>query len=181
MLPSRLAGEGPLIGLLFSPATNNEPLDSSLPHEVVTGLIDTGATFTSISNRLAERLELIPIDTITSVGAHGEPVNCFIYSVDIRPVGSYLVLNSWRVSSCDLHGSSFDALIGRDILSLAHFSYDGAQASFSITVPSLNHPMCEIPTDLSTQSPEKNPKEKKSSFKKRKDIQKESRKRNRNK
>lgn len=180
--PVSLVSNGPLLQVEVRPAFSSDTYGNSVSDSAtIVSLIDTGASRTSISLRLVEALNLYPVHTIKSIGAQGGWEDRFVYVVNFRPVGSDILFNNWQVVGLDLHGGSVEMLIGRDILSLAHFSYDGAQASFSITVPSLNHPMCEIPKDLSIQSLEKNPKEKKSSFKKRKDIQKESRKRNRNK
>lgn len=143
--PGELLKHGPLVRLAVSRSPKDGFTDPLNTPQMAIGLIDTGATFTSISIRLAERLQLIPIDRSVSVGAHGEPVDCLIYIVDIKPVGSELVLRRWKVYSCDLHGGKYDVLVGRDFLSFTHFTYDGAHASFSLTVPSLNHPLCDIP------------------------------------
>ena len=95
--------------------------------------------------RLVEALNLFPVRKAKSVGAQGDWQTRSVYVVDIKPVGSDIIFTNWQVVGLDLHGGNYEMLIGRDILSYAHFSYDGAHASFSLTVPSPNHPLCEVP------------------------------------
>lgn len=175
--PLNLKATGPLIRLNVMPCATDISPDNPLRSEPVIALIDTGASVTSISLRLAERLELNSIDNIDCTGAHGVPVSCEVYAVDVHPLESKFTIRNLRVASCDLHSAFYDVLVGRDILEIAYFTYDGALASFSLTIPSLNHPLCEVPPPpvAAAKLPTSKPRNAKSP----KAIQKASRQRNR--
>ena len=77
-----------------------------------TGIIDTGATSTMISEKIAKELELIPSGTVSIAGVHGTK-KANQYRVDID-LGGY-ILQDHPVSGAS-GNAGFDLLIGMDIL-----------------------------------------------------------------
>ena len=79
-----------------------------------TGIVDTGATSTMISEKIAKELELIPSGTVSIAGVHGtKKANQYRINIDL---GGY-VLQDHPVSGAS-GNAGFDLLIGMDILSM---------------------------------------------------------------
>ncbi len=175
--PGVLASQGPLIQLAVKSAFPvNSAGDDSAAANII-ALVDTGASGSSISMRLVDALNLSPVRNAKSIGAQGDWQIRYVYVVDLKPVGSDLLFRNWPVVGLDLHGGNYDMLVGRDILSLSHFAYDGAHASFSLTVPSFYHPLCEKPQTPATKN--RPLPDNRQNVKRSKSLQKTSRKRNR--
>lgn len=113
----------------------SQPKGITKNHVAVRGLVDTGATRTSIDSSLAEKLQLITTGSSTSRTASGlQRTND--YAIDLTFIGSKLraILNL-RVSSCtlgfDLEKSqktpndltNIGLLIGRDVMSLWNITW----------------------------------------------------------
>lgn len=90
-------------------------------------LIDTGAASTVITPKIAERLGLVHT---------GYTKVCSVQDEQTRPVYYGFIGFPWGMGkdipiiSCPL--KYFDCLIGRDILQHWHFTYNGADGSFTI-------------------------------------------------
>ena len=90
-------------------------------------LIDTGASISVISPKVAEQLSLIEIgfENITSV-----------HSIELRPVYFGRITFPWGsgmeipLVCCELQG--FDCLIGRDVLRYWHVTYNGFNGEITI-------------------------------------------------
>jgi len=98
------------------------------PAVSVSALIDTGASCTVITPRVAEQLALKQTGFKRIFTAHPEE--------QLRPVYYGFIIFSWGhgneipIVSCDL--KEFDCLIGRDILSQWYLTYNGQHGSFVI-------------------------------------------------
>ena len=98
-----------------------------------TGLIDTGATTTSIDLAAAESLSLPPTGEAvlgTAGGTVKAPV--FVFSVSIgdgRILGETI-----RGMGCDLTSHGLVVLLGRDLLSHCVFIMNGPDGSFSLSI-----------------------------------------------
>lgn len=83
------------------------------------GIVDTGATASMISGRIAKQLDLVPNGTVTVSGVHGSTLtNTYLADVSF---GNYTFLNL-PVSEAD-DNAGFDFLIGMDILGMGNFSF----------------------------------------------------------
>lgn len=131
------------------------PRDSSLPAPTVQALVDTGATLTGITSRLANLLELQPVGKIPIHGVGGvQHHNSHLFVVAFPfspPPGSLLasglpppspgqaqteihVLNK-VIQGCEFHvgSASFDVILGMDVLSAGTLVVQGnGQWSFSM-------------------------------------------------
>ncbi len=111
----------------------------------ILGLVDTGATRTSIDKTLAQQLNLIPIGMSTAITAAG-PQKTNDYAVDLTFIGSQLrpVLNL-RVGSCTLNfdfkkakenarnPKNIGLLIGRDVMSRWNLTWHGPTSTVFIS------------------------------------------------
>ncbi len=89
--------------------------DAGSLHRIKRAVWDTGATTSGISNRVAERLGLKPIDTgisVTSIGQAEVP----IYLLDIH-LTRELTIRNIRVFGNPMQNRSEEFLIGMDIIS----------------------------------------------------------------
>ena len=106
----------------------------------VNALIDTGASFTCVTARVINDLGLRPIGDAIFGGAYGQPKKRYLYCISFTFEGSGFQIPDVLVSEGDLHGSPFDMLVGRDVLQLCLFSYDGHLGKFTLDVPSPSSP-----------------------------------------
>lgn len=100
------------------------------------GLWDTGASMSSITQRIVDDISLIPVGRINTSTANGVvPVNT--YFVDIGLPNGVTVKNV-LVSCCDL-GDDIDILIGMDIIKFGDFSITNTnnKTTFSFRTPSI--------------------------------------------
>ncbi len=111
----------------------------------VRGLVDTGATRTSIDSTLAKRLQLMSIGSSTSHTAAGSQCTDD-YAIDLTFIGSRLqsILNL-RVGSCTLNFdleksqkkpndlTNIGLLIGRDVMSLWNVTWHGPTSTVFIS------------------------------------------------
>ena len=97
---------------------------------------DTGASGTSISKRLAEYLNLVPIGFVDTHTANGTAIRCPIHLVDIR-FQSGLYFANCPVVAVNL--LTTDVLIGTDIISQGDFSITNCDGKTIVTfaVPSI--------------------------------------------
>lgn len=100
------------------------------------GLWDTGASKSSITQRIVDNLSLIPISQAKVNTANGFVI-ANTYLVDILLLNGVNIKNV-LVSCCDL-GDDVDVLIGMDIISLGDFSITNVdnKTTFSFRTPSI--------------------------------------------
>lgn len=99
------------------------------------GLWDTGASMSSITQRIVDDISLIPVGRINMSTANGVvPVNTYFVDIGL-PNG--LTVKNVLVSCCDL-GDDIDILIGMDIIKFGDFSITNTnkKTTFSFRTPS---------------------------------------------
>lgn len=112
---------------------------------LVMALLDTGATTTTISDKVAEALELIPLGFSKIYTAAGLAESAD-YAVDISfPNGALTGFANLKVGSCNLpynenlpeeqrmEVTNFGALIGRDMMSRWNIVWNGPTSSVFIS------------------------------------------------
>jgi len=123
-------GIGPLINLGVLPTGVLEP-GASLSAQISTfpALLDTGATITCVSPRVAQTIGLQAIGMRPMISAtHSVPVN--VYLVDLLlPFGTagYIISGAQVMEFSPEGGSPFQMLVGRDIICRGSLtlSFDG--------------------------------------------------------
>ncbi len=129
-----LRQEGPKIQVIFTvpPAIAVELQKEGKPIPSVQGigLIDTGASATSINKRIVDALGLLPLD-VQTVHTAGGPSEQLLYDVGVGIPISPMLFNL-QCPQGDFDGQAFDALIGRDVLSMCTLFYNGADGSFTL-------------------------------------------------
>lgn len=130
-----LQQHGPLVEVVVSVPKSIEALlkqQGKIVPQPVTGmgLIDTGCTHTSVSESvLRDQLELLPSGQQPTYGVTGLcQQNEYRCRLEIVGVGAYREL---RTGSSNLP-PGLVALIGRDVLSIGQFVYDGKNGHFTL-------------------------------------------------
>ncbi|MEI6462123.1 MAG: retropepsin-like aspartic protease [bacterium] len=143
--PQLLVQNGMLIRVVISPHQKLvELLKSTNPAiiiETFTGiaLIDTGATYTCFDKEIAEKLGLVTTGTGKTSTANGPAeINTYPVSLTFPDLPGFSFHNSKMGAvnlNCKLDGQDpFVILIGRDLLSLGSFHYNGITGSFSFSI-----------------------------------------------
>lgn len=110
------------------------------PFVQINALIDTGAGTTCITKKVVDSLDLHSIGSAIFGGAYGHPDERNLYCISFTFHGSGVQISDIQVSEADLHNSPFDMLVGRDVLTHCHFSYDGYTGRVVLDVPSPSSP-----------------------------------------
>lgn len=144
-LTIKIGPEGPIANLLVGvSAPRMKALqDAGLQvptHEVIRGLIDTGAGCTCIDSRVIKKLGIeatgnVPIHT-PSTGSTAHTANQYDIAISIlmddqhvQPVSVII-----PVLECDFSQQNIDALIGRDLLSFGSLFYNGPKNEVTLTI-----------------------------------------------
>ena len=103
------------------------------------GLWDTGARCSSISFRIVEKLDLLPVDTCVLSTANGY-VKANMYQIDLH-LPNNVIIQDMKVTCSDI-GNDTDILIGLDVIYRGDFSITNVNGytTFTFRVPSI----CEI-------------------------------------
>jgi len=172
---------GPVLSAIITiPEVAARARGGQRPAARVDTLIDTGAGSTCISAKVAGQLSLRPIGTCIVGGAYGHPEERNLYSVNFTFENSGFEFADIQVSESDLHACPYEMLVGRDILSICHFTYDGFTGQFTLEVPSPRSP--DHPSSVAKRKNEIQQAElgkKKGKSRKRMDVAKKSRTKNR--
>ena len=97
-------------------------------------LIDTGATGTCIDEQVAKELGLPAIDVGKMTSATHKDQQCSIYPVQIVIQPTNLILNAPRTMGAALAAQGLIALIGRDVLRVCTFFYNGPGGNFTLSL-----------------------------------------------
>lgn len=119
--------------LILSKYRNN---DEAYTPKMWKGLWDTGASRSSITQRIVDDLALIPIGQTNVSTANGiVPVNTYLVDIGL-PNG--VTIRNVTSSCCDL-GEDIDILIGMDIIKHGDFSITNVngKTTFSFRTPSI--------------------------------------------
>ncbi len=110
--------------------------------QTYTALIDTGASITSVSAKVAQDLSLIPISRIPINGAGGQVLTnayiihlCLPIAVHKNNKNQVVVNRNFFISTrvCEFVGPShFDVILGMDILKQGVFQYANGIFTFSL-------------------------------------------------
>jgi predicted aspartyl protease len=130
--------QGPLIQVTVSLPEEVKKLRGRDEEITITALIDTGATDTCISGTVAQKLGLVSIERVQTLGVHGVGESNR-YSVNFTFTGSNIRLNDWPVTEFNTSGR-IDMLIGRDVLSLSLFVYGGSYGAMGLEIPGVQIP-----------------------------------------
>jgi len=124
-----IQSNGPLMPVNISkPVSGIELIQTKQLHTInCNALIDTGASISGISPKIAEHLDLIETGF--------EPI-ASVHNVELRPIYLGRITFPWGSSMeiplvcCELQG--IDCLIGRDVLRFWHMTYDGFNGEITI-------------------------------------------------
>jgi hypothetical protein len=141
--PARLAQYGPIIDVLISIplalaelyTKQNKPIPSPIAG---IGLIDTGATRSCVHDEIMKQLGVYPIGVATSGTAAGQ-VQHSLYPAHFSFPAANINIDFSSVVGVNLTGQNVDgkpiiALIGREVLSMGIFVYNGHVGAFSIAI-----------------------------------------------
>jgi hypothetical protein len=134
----RLAATGPRISIeaTIHPVMQRALTDAgvSMPAPVPgIGLIDTGASITSIDVSVAQRLNLQVVGT-RKLGTARGVVDAPLFSFTLRLLPWGFNLNCVPGVGCDIHAQGIIALIGMDLLSQCVLTVHGPMGVVSIAV-----------------------------------------------
>ena len=133
---SNIKDEGAIVEIVIVPS---EPVAAKLRQEQKTvpsfkaiALIDTGSSISSITQPIVDALGL-NVHDIQGIGTpKGKKEGQFLYDVAfILPISMRMAL-AVQVVCADLEDQPYQALIGRDILSMCTLFYNGADGSFTL-------------------------------------------------
>jgi hypothetical protein len=139
-------GPQPLLSLGFNMPVllTGIPLDKDKPNQksmLVMAHFDTGASITSIDEKIAAALNLFPIGTTPSMTASGKR-DARNYIIEITFPNTELKGYKLRVSDCrlpyngdisDLSPKNFGVLLGRDIMSNWNIVWNGPSSTVLIS------------------------------------------------
>lgn len=136
-----LMNEGPFFEVFVSIPKALAELYTQQQHEIpspVSGiaLIDTGASKSCVHGPIMKDLRVSPINVVTSHTAAG-PVLHSLYPALFTFPAAKIEIDFASVVGADLRGQTVAgkqliALIGRDVLSMGMFVYNGSNGSYSI-------------------------------------------------
>ncbi len=111
--------------------------------EFARAIWDTGATGTVITKAVVNALDLQPTGIQKVVGVNGQPEDRPTYVVDLILPNNVIVQN---VNVVEGGGSSFDVLIGMDIIQMGDFFISRGQGKtmFSFCIPPHEDPTCLV-------------------------------------
>lgn len=131
--------QGPLIEVAFTPSSAaRQALSISgvvLPRPIsVQAMVDTGATTTVVTPKIARPLGLNPVSQVPiRTPTTQQPVMANQYSVDLHFPINGVVVPDIVVSEAGLIGQHIECLIGRDVLRLGVLVYIGYNNQFTLS------------------------------------------------
>jgi predicted aspartyl protease len=104
----------------------------------VRALWDTGATGFVITPRIAQALNLVPVNKVKAIGVHNASI-VDVVKIEVRLPNKVLV-EDIKAMVCNLN-QDFDMLIGMDIILAGDFSISngGGQTLFTFAIPPLEN------------------------------------------
>ena len=97
-------------------------------------LVDTGANCSCISKRIANYLNLMPIDVVTINTPSGSAI-VNVYAIDIV-INNEVQIMDVRVCDSDIGNQGIDLLLGTDIISLGNLNItNNDKTIFSFEIP----------------------------------------------
>ncbi|MEG9861734.1 MAG: hypothetical protein V6Z81_04430 [Parvularculales bacterium] len=108
-------------------------------HRVANILVDTGATSTCIDQSVINQLSIQPtgVGFINTPSSGDTPHMVNVYDISMTITGadgtSPHKISTLRVNESNLHASGIDGLLGRDVLSRCHMTYEGYGSQMYLT------------------------------------------------
>lgn len=129
---------GPIIEIIIfppAPVFHQLKVDKKIiPSKKVIALIDTGATSSCINDAIAQELNLI-IRNVINVGTPAGVTSQPTYDVGFAlPNLTQQNILPMQVLGADLSGQPYQALLGRDILRMCTFVYNGWDNSYQLHI-----------------------------------------------
>lgn len=106
--------------------------DSPPSPQTVMGLIDTGASISTVTEEVAAALGLSPTGTIQLGGVGGSSQRP-IYAASFGLPEYGVVIDPIEIASVPIPFADFQVLIGRDVLLALHFLYQGPLGQFDVS------------------------------------------------
>lgn len=136
--PDGLVVTGPKVGVQLEVPTALAKQLGTTGQQVpapVTGnaLIDTGATRSAIDRSVVTSLGLNPVGIVT-LGTAGGMSQQALYGLRLVIPSIKATVDFESVTGCDLSGTDLIMLIGRDVLRIALFVYDGVSGQYTIAI-----------------------------------------------
>lgn len=140
---SNLQFLGPILNVQIAPSkAASQAMDKAgvaVPAAMtISAMIDTGATSSVVKTGLAQQLNAQPVGLqhINTPSSQGVPCYEFFLQLILQPTGGLLasVELEARFIEAPLHGQNIHVLLGRDVLSLGIFIYNGANNSFTLSL-----------------------------------------------
>jgi hypothetical protein len=126
---------GPIIEIIIVPAqpvtAKLQSEGKSVPTKKVIALIDTGASCSCINDVIAKELGLVARDIVkinTPAGTTEQP----IYDLGIALPNLMNTIIPIQAPGCNLENQPYQALIGRDVLSMCTLVYNGWDNSYQL-------------------------------------------------
>ena len=129
---SALRSDGPLVDVELRFENEEGEL---LPPVYGKALIDTGADRTAIEFASAEVAGAAPVGSLNAQGATSEATTLPMYAVTVGFPGTNTSVNVIGAGTPHLTSQGIVALIGRDVLSQSHLTYDGPRGEFALRSP----------------------------------------------
>ncbi len=128
-----LRKSGPLCKVTIKPSIATIDILKSekkkVPSQEVLALIDTGASSTAISRKIAKKLKLVSRGSVKVYTSSKKAEMRNEYDVSLL-FSRKIHLDILRALEANLQDHHIDCLIGRDILDLGTFTYDGPKGVF---------------------------------------------------
>jgi predicted aspartyl protease len=140
-LTQQISAYGPLLDLMIGVSAPrmialsqaNVPLPAPIP---IRALIDTGANGSCVDRDILKQLGVSPTGTVSihtpSTGSALHMCNQFDVSFMVTAQNFQRRFDAIAVIEADLATQGIQALIGRDVLSMCLFVYDGTAGTFSL-------------------------------------------------
>jgi len=97
-------------------------------------LIDTGASVTCIDEGVAQMLQLPAVDVVSMTSATQASTPRNVYPIQIQMTGVRIVFQATRAIGAELKPQGLLLLIGRDMLQMCTFFYNGLTGQFTLAI-----------------------------------------------
>lgn len=149
----KLRREGAIINIQVAvPAALAQQLQAAgktvPPPQMVRGMVDTGASISTVSDQVAAAAGLQAVGTIPlyGVGGGGEKP---VYATSFTLTDYGVTLDPLEVGGVSINMPGVDILIGRDVLKALDLAWQGVQGNFNITEGTPGQPGSPAPAAAS--------------------------------